>query len=179
MSKRIPEFSKPQATGITLMAVARLLGSQMQEMNRVSMHTLKARAGGAQCAHRDARQPRGREPRRGQQRPGRTHHRARACQRGARRATAERSPPPTSAPPAFHRKVKHSHPFVRQSTTSGKTRFHLFFRNRHIWLFDCTAQGANCFETIQDCLRARDLMILDAGCVLFEGDVRGRLGKAL
>ena len=42
VSKRIPEFFKPYAATTTPIAVARVLGAQMQEMNRMSMQTLKA-----------------------------------------------------------------------------------------------------------------------------------------
>jgi len=166
------------------MAVARLLGSQMQEMNRVSMHTLKA-VQEELSAHTETLISREAESRVAAD--DALAARVAALEQAgaapdARPATAERPPPPTSAPPAFRRRglgSKHSHPFVRQSTTGGKTRFHLYFRNRHIRLFDCTAQGAKCYENLQDCLQARDRMILDAGCVLFEGEVCGRLGTAL
>ena len=42
VSKRIPEFFKPHPASTTPIAVARVLGAQMQEMNRMSMQTLKA-----------------------------------------------------------------------------------------------------------------------------------------
>ena len=196
MSKRIPEFFKPQEANMTSMTVAQLLGTQMQEMHKMSMRTILT-INWQLCAKTKALIDHEASQRAAANdsfaaRLTTLEHANTAL--SERVAVVERSPappvPPTPpappAPPAAPaaaapvvRKVNKSHAFINKSISSGKVRYHIQFKNKHVILSDFLPRGANSFVTLQDCLRARDRIILASGCVLFEGNVRGRLGKLI
>jgi len=199
MSKRIPEFFKPQTANMTSMTVARLLGAQMQEMHKMSMHTILT-INGHLCAKTESLIDH--EASRRAAADDSLAARLTAIEdanivlservAAVERLTAPPAPPtppvpcappatpaPAAAAPAVHGKIHKSHPFVNKSIQAGKVRFHIQFKNKYVRLSDYLPRGANTFATVQDCLRARDRIILASGCVLFEGNVRGRLGKAL
>jgi hypothetical protein len=197
MSKRIPEFFKPHAANMSPMTVARLLGAQLQEMNKISMRTLKAvqvelSSHTETLIDHEATQ-RAAADNLLAARIDKLEHATSAL--STRVAAVERFPviagpapppvPPASPPPAAaaapvaRAKVKHSHSFVNKITKSGKVRYNLSFKNKHVKLLDHIPRGANSFVNLQDCLHARDKIILASGCILFEGNVRGRLGKSL
>ena len=197
MSKRIPEFFKPHAANLSPMTVARLLGAQLQEMNRISMRTLKAvqvelSAHTETLIDHEATQRATADNLLAARITTLEHATLALTERvaaveppPAMQARPTPPVPPASPPPAAaaapvaRSKVKHSHAFVNKITKSGKVRYNLSFKNKHVKLLDHIPRGANSFVSLQDCLNARDKIILASGCVLFQGNVRGRLGKAL
>ena len=196
MSKRIPEFFKPQAANMTSMTVARLLGTQMQEMHKMSMRTILT-INGQLCAKtealidNEASQRAAANDSLAARLTTLEHANTALSERVAvvERSTAPPAPPASPAlpaPPAVPaaaapvvRKINKSHSFINKSISSGKLRYHIQFKNKHVHLSDFLPRGANSFLTLQDCLRARDRIILASGCVLYEGNVRGRLGKLI
>ena len=183
VSKRIPEFFKPHPASTTPIAVARVLGAQMQEMNRMSMETLKA-----------------------VQKELSTHTLAlfdnEAIQRkaaddslAARIATLEHaatllpcseipcSPapePPAPEPPALtpaadsssRKHYNYTQPFVRTYYVDGKARYYLQFHRKTL---DDTLDPDGStrkktrfrnFTSLKVCLNTRDRIILAARCFI-------------
>ena len=194
VSKRIPEFFKPHPASTTPIAVARVLGAQMQEMNRMSMETLKA-----------------------VQKELSTHTLAlfdnEAIQRkaaddslAARIATLEHaatvlpcseipcSPapePPAPEPPAPEpaaassprKPTNYTQPFVKTYYVHGKARYYLNFHKKtmdDIIDPDGSQRKKNRFRIFTShkvCLNTRDRMILAAGYFISQKGVRPSLRK--
>ena len=181
---------------MTSMTVARLLGTQMQEMHKMSMRTILT-INGQLCAKtealigHEASQRAAADDSLAARLTTLEHANSALSERFAvvERSAAPPVPPTPPAPPAppaapaaaapVVRKVNKSHAFINKSISSGKVRYHIQFKNKHVTLSDFLPRRANSFVTLQDCLRARDRIILASGCVLFEGNERGRLGKLI
>ena len=194
VSKRIPEFFKPYPATTTPIAVARVLGAQMQEMNRMSMQTLKA-----------------------VQKELSTHTLAlfdnEAIQRkaaddslAARIATLEHaatllpcseipcSPapePPAPEPPAPEpaaassprKPTNYTQPFVKTYYVHGKARYYLNFHKKtmdDIIDPDGSQRKKNrfrVFTSLKVALNTRDRVILAAGYFISQKGVRASLRK--
>ena len=189
VSKRIPEFFKPYAATTTPIAVARVLGAQMQEMNRMSMQTLKA-----------------------VQKELSTHTLAlfdnEAIQRkaaddslAARIATLEHAttllpcseipcspaPEPPAPEPAAASKPRkptnYTQPFVKTYYVHGKARYYLNFHTKTLDDIidpDGSQRKKNrfrIFTSLKVCLNTRDRMILAAGYFISQKGVRPSLRK--
>ena len=194
VSKRIPEFFKPYPATTTPIAVARVLGAQMQEMNRMSMQTLKA-----------------------VQKELSTHTLAlfdnEAIQRkaaddslAARIATLEHaatllpcseipcSPapePPAPEPPALtpaaapspRKQYNYTQPYVKTYYVHGKARYYLNFHTKTLDDIidpDGSQRKKNrfrIFTSLKVCLNTRDRMILAAGYFISQKGVRPSLRK--
>ena len=190
VSKRIPEFFKPYPASTTPIAVARVLGAQMQEMNRMSMETLKA-----------------------VQKELSTHTLAlfdnEAIQRkaaddslAARIATLEHAatvlpcseipcspaPEPPAPEPAAasspRKPTNYTQPFVKTYYVHGKARYYLNFHTKTLDDIidpDCSQRKKNrfrIFTSLKVCLNTRDRMILAAGYFISQhAGVRASLRK--
>ena len=189
VSKRIPEFFKPYPASTTPIAVARVLGAQMQEMNRMSMQTLKA-----------------------VQKELSTHTLAlfdnEAIQRkaaddslAARIATLEHAatllpcseipcspaPEPPAPEPAAasspRKPTNYTQPFVKTYYVHGKARYYLNFHTKTLDDIidpDGSQRKKNrfrIFTSLKVCLNTRDRMILAAGYFISQKGVRPSLRK--
>lgn len=205
MTKRIPEFFKPYAATMTPIAVARVLGTQMQEMNRISMLTLKAvqeqlSTHTSTLVDSETRQRTAADDSLAA-RITTIEHASNAL---AARLTAVERPPPlppgsgaptpesgaptpeSPAPPpaaaSSTRKLRdYTTPFVRPYSSGGKVRYSLQFKNK--LMKDILARDSYTnhrkrnFSSLQNCLRARDRIILAAGFVMCQHGGRASLKK--
>ena len=189
VSKRIPEFFKPYPATTTPIAVARVLGAQMQEMNRMSMQTLKA-----------------------VQKELSTHTLAlfdnEAIQRkaaddslAARIATLEHAatllpcseipcspaPEPPAPEPAAasspRKPTNYTQPFVKTYYVHGKARYYLNFHTKTLDDIidpDGSQRKKNrfrVFTSLKVALNTRDRVILAAGYFISQKGVRASLRK--
>jgi len=186
VSKRIPEFFKPYPASTTPIAVARVLGAQMQEMNRMSMQTLKAvqkelsthtlalfdneaiqrKAADDSLAARIA-----------------TLEHAATCSEIPCSPAPEPPAPEPAAASSPRKPTNYTQPFVKTYYVHGKARYYLNFHKKtmdDIIDPDGSQRKKNrfrIFTSLKVCLNTRDRMILAAGYFISQKGVRPSLRK--
>ena len=200
MNKRIPEFFKPYAATMTPIAVARVLGAQMQEMNKISMQTLKAvqeelSTHTETLVASEARQRTAADDSlaarittledASKALAARVPCSPIPCSPAPPPGAGAPAPEPPAPPPAAassaRRPRDYTTPFVRQYSSGGQVRYYLQFNNKlmkEINDRDSHRRMRN-FGSLQVCLRARDRLVLAAGFIISQHGGRASLKKIL